>query len=136
MAEEPTGGINFAGDQDDFEERPEEMKEHMMSAFVHNAGLGPHPGKYKGPKHEPTHPKHREGPSESLLQRLREEEYPEMMGMEQGQAKPPTPPEEALPPQPPIGGKGGKPGSKPPSQGTPTAIGHAAVAQPPPAGEF
>ena len=28
---------------------PKEMTDHMFATFVHNAGLGPHPGKYNGP---------------------------------------------------------------------------------------
>jgi hypothetical protein len=29
---------------------PKEMTDHMFTTFVHNAGLGPHPGKYAGPQ--------------------------------------------------------------------------------------
>lgn len=29
---------------------PKEMTDHMFATFVHNAGLGPHPGKYTGPQ--------------------------------------------------------------------------------------
>jgi hypothetical protein len=29
---------------------PKEMADHMLAAFAHNAGLGPHPGKYTGPQ--------------------------------------------------------------------------------------
>ncbi len=40
--------------QDDDEDRqhealPEEAKDHMWAAFKHKAGIGPHPGLYKGP---------------------------------------------------------------------------------------
>jgi hypothetical protein len=131
---DPTQEIRF---QDDEEMEPE-VRHHILDAAAHHAGHGPHPG-HKKRHHqirENEDQQDREEPTEGTLQRLREEEYPEMMGMEQGQQKGPVPPSEALPAQPPISGKGGKPGPKPPSQGTPAAIGHAAVAQPPPAGEF
>jgi hypothetical protein len=39
--------IGFQGGDDD--EMPPEMKAHMLAAFTHEAGLGPHPGMYKGP---------------------------------------------------------------------------------------
>lgn len=39
--------IGFGGGDDD--DMPPEMREHMLAAFAHHAGLGPHPGKYKGP---------------------------------------------------------------------------------------
>jgi hypothetical protein len=38
----------FPGDQEDFDEAPQEFKDHMADAFAHKAGLGPHPGKYQG----------------------------------------------------------------------------------------
>jgi len=40
--------IGFQGGGDD-DEMPPEMKAHMLAAFAHKAGLGPHPGMYKGP---------------------------------------------------------------------------------------
>lgn len=41
--------IFFPGDQEDFDDHPQEFKDHMAKAFEHKAGLGPHPGKYQGP---------------------------------------------------------------------------------------
>jgi hypothetical protein len=43
-------------DEDDM---PSELKDHMLAAFAHEAGLGPHPGMYKGPprrKRKPGEP--------------------------------------------------------------------------------
>jgi hypothetical protein len=39
-------GLQGGSDED---EMPPEMKAHMLAAFAHHAGLGPHPGMYKGP---------------------------------------------------------------------------------------
>jgi hypothetical protein len=36
-------------DEEEFDAMPDEAKDHMWAAFAHSAGLGPHPGKYKGP---------------------------------------------------------------------------------------
>ena|SRR5262249_17946648 len=36
-------------EQDEFDALPEEFKEHLWKAFIHKAGFGPHPGKYRGP---------------------------------------------------------------------------------------
>ena len=36
--------------QAQYDELPPEAIDHMIAAFKHKAGLGPHPGKYKGPK--------------------------------------------------------------------------------------
>lgn len=137
MAEEKQpehlGGMVFMGDQDEWEAMPQAMRDHMWAAMMHKAGLGPHPGKYKGPKHEPDEEdvvQHSADPTEGELARLREEmEAPP-------EEKGPTPPEEALPPQPPLQGGGGKPAPKPPSKGTPAALGQEAVQPPPPQGEF
>lgn len=136
MAEEydPAQEIGFEGD----EEAPAAHRHHIFDAAAHQAGHAPHPGKPKQPRHTiREHPDQldRPVPTESDLARLREEmEYGEQLGAQQGQ-KPPVPPEEALPPQPPLSGGKGKE-AKPPSAGTPTAIGQATVAPPPPAGEF
>jgi hypothetical protein len=106
-------------DQNEFDKQPSGWHDHLEKAFLHHTGHGRHPGQYKGP---------------SLAQLRQEMEYPQQMSEQQGELQP-TPPEEALPPQPPLQGGKSRP-SKPPSKGTPTAIGEAAVEKPPPAGEF
>jgi hypothetical protein len=35
--------------QEEYDNLPEEMRDHLWKAMLHNAGLGPDPGKYKGP---------------------------------------------------------------------------------------
>jgi hypothetical protein len=37
-------------DEEDFDAIPDDVKDHMWAAFAHAAGVGPHPGIYKGPK--------------------------------------------------------------------------------------
>lgn len=44
----PSAMMFFAGDQEDWDDQPQEFKDHMLKAFVHKAGLGPHPGEYQG----------------------------------------------------------------------------------------
>jgi hypothetical protein len=127
---DPTSEIGFEGD----EEMPKEFREHLFDAVAHHAGHGKHPGKYKGSPHhirEDEDQLDRPAPTPVDLARLREE----MEGDEEP-PKGPTPPAEALPPQPPLrGGDKGK-GEKPPSGGTPVEIGQKTVAPPPPGGEF
>ena len=41
------------GNQDHFDHAPDELKDHLVQAFVHAAGKGKHPGKYAGPQPEP-----------------------------------------------------------------------------------
>lgn len=36
--------------QDHYDAMPQEMKDHLWAALLHEAGMGPHPGKYKGPE--------------------------------------------------------------------------------------
>jgi hypothetical protein len=36
-------------DEEEHDALPDEVKDHMWAAFAHAAGLGRHPGKYKGP---------------------------------------------------------------------------------------
>lgn len=62
-------GIGF---QDpDQEDMPSAMKDHWIAAFKHKAGMGPHPGAYKGPKHPPADP---DQPTESNMDSARQEE--------------------------------------------------------------
>jgi hypothetical protein len=35
--------------QGEFDAMPEEIHDHLIAAIAHKAGLGPDPGKYKGP---------------------------------------------------------------------------------------
>lgn len=58
------------GNQDHFDNAPEEMKDHLMAAFLHKAGKGSHPGKYAGPQ---PHPPSEEAITEGDLQRAHEE---------------------------------------------------------------
>jgi hypothetical protein len=37
-------------EDEEFDAMPDELKDHMWAAFAHKAGVGPHPGIYKGPK--------------------------------------------------------------------------------------
>jgi hypothetical protein len=60
--------IGFQGGDDD--EMPPEMKDHMLAAFAHKAGLGPHPGIYKGP---PRRKRDRDEPTDTDMQRAAEE---------------------------------------------------------------
>lgn len=62
--------MGFQGGGDDEGEMPPEMKAHMLAAFAHEAGVGPHPGMYKGP------PRKRRDPDEITdtdMQRAEEE---------------------------------------------------------------
>jgi hypothetical protein len=117
----------YSSDQDEWDQMPEEKKEHFTKAMVHQAGLGPHPGKYQGPEQGPAS----DGVSESALARAHMQE---MGPPEQTPPQGPLPPQEAVAQPMPQGGK--KQGSKPPTQGTPTAIGAAAVKPPEPEGGF
>jgi hypothetical protein len=70
MSDDDDQNIGF---QDpDEEDMPSEMKDHMLAAFAHGAGLGPHPGKYKGPtKRKDAEP---DEPTETDLDNARQEE--------------------------------------------------------------
>lgn len=140
MPQEPSDSINYPGDQDDHDDAPPEYKEHLEKAFEHKAGLGPHPGKFRGPGHELRHGPAREErsePSEGDLARLIEEEHPgetqELLAKRE--ATEPGPAQETLQ-QPPRGGGAKQQSQKPPSRGTPAALGQQAAAPEPPAGEF
>jgi hypothetical protein len=140
MAQEPADSINYPGDQDDFGDAPPGYKDHLEKAFVHKAGLGPHPGKYQGPPHEIRHGPAREDrqePTEGDIARLIEEEHPgetqELLAKRE--AVQPGPAQETLE-QPPRGGGSKGQSQKPPGRGTPAALGQQAVAPEPPAGEF
>jgi hypothetical protein len=61
--------IGFQGGDDD--EMPPEMKDHMLAAFAHKAGLGPHPGMYKGPPRRKR--ADRNEPTDTDMQRAAEE---------------------------------------------------------------
>src|SRR5215475_2116056 len=130
--------MNFPGDQEDWEAMPPEMREHLWKAYQHKAGLGPHPGKYKGPDFEYRNEEgdERDEPTEGGdLARLREEQETgeeELHQQEEQRENTPTPPQEALPSQPPLQG-GKKHGPAKPSSGTPAAIGQQIVQPPPPA---
>jgi hypothetical protein len=143
MPEEPESSIQFTGDQDDHEASPPGYQEHLERAFVHKAGLGPHPGRYRGARHEIRHGparEEREDPQEGDIQRLIAEEHPgeaqQQLAARQAESQP-SPPQETLE-QPPSqgGGGGGGGGGGKTGGGTPAAIGAQTVAQPPPAGEF
>jgi hypothetical protein len=118
--------IMFSGDQDDYDALPSEMKEHMTDAIAHMAGVGPHPGKYRGPKPEGRDP---EELTESELAGQYLREHPSTP------AQPPAqlPPQEAVtqPPQQ----KGGRPPAQPHGE-TPVATGAAAVKPQEPEGNF
>lgn len=120
--------LNFEGDQDQFDRMPEEWKDHYLKAIVHKAGLGPHPGIYKGP----NKPIETEEPTEAELANARlAEQGPAQMAQPGG----PLPPQEAVPQPAPGGGKKQKP-SAPPHGTTPTGIAEQAVQPEPPAGQF
>lgn len=137
---DPAQEINFEGDQDDWDEAPEEMKDHMLAAFAHKAGHGRHPGHGPHEHHirEGDEQLERQAPTESHLRSLIEEEHPgeaqELLAKRQAAGEP-TPAQETMeqPPRAPAGRQGA---AKPPSKGTPAAIGHETVQEPPPAGEF
>lgn len=40
-------------EESEFDALSDEVKDHMWAAFAHKAGVGPHPGIYKGPKGKP-----------------------------------------------------------------------------------
>ena len=55
-APQPESEICFGDEQDEFDALPEEYREHLWKAFIQKAGLGPHPGKYRGPAVDPDPP--------------------------------------------------------------------------------
>jgi hypothetical protein len=119
--------INFEGDQDQFDQMPEEWKDHLMKAVVHKAGLGPHPGIYKGP----TRPMNTGEPTEAELASERvQEQGPAPMMPEGG----PLPPQESL--EQPSPGQGKKKEPSAPHGTTPVALGQQAVQPEPPEGQF
>lgn len=67
MSDEPMIGFGGGDDEDDM---PPEMKAHMLAAFAHKAGLGPHPGMYQGP---PRRKRVSDEPSDTDMQRAAEE---------------------------------------------------------------
>jgi hypothetical protein len=109
--------IASSKDQDEFDKQPPEWHEHLTKALLHHTGHGEHPGLYS--------------PLKELAEEMGGTPDESELAKEQ-----PTPPPEAMPPQPPPGGGKGRGGGKPPSQGTPTAIGESVVAPRPPEGEF
>lgn len=118
--------INFEGDQDQFDRMPEEWKDHFMKAVVHKAGLGPHPGIYKGP----TKPIDTGEPTEAELASERIQEQGPAPELPPGG---PLPPQEAV--QQPTPGKAKKPSAAPHGT-TPVALGEQAVQPEPPEGQF
>lgn len=133
---EPEPQITFHGDQDDWDKAPPEWKEHVEKAFLHKAGLGAHPGKYKGPQHQIRFDQDRnvhQYPTESDLARQRfEEEGPPTAAPARG----PLPPQESVQQPAPAGGGKKQAPSKPPSGTTPTGLGAAAVKPEEPQGNF
>lgn len=127
--------MTFQGDQDDWDKTPSTYKDHLTRSFLHAAGLGEHPGKYQGPKHEIRYDQDRnvhEYPTESDLAHQRFEEGLPAPPMPPG----PVPPQETISqPQPGGGKKQGKPG-KPPAGTTPAGLGEKAVEPPTPQGEY
>jgi hypothetical protein len=121
--------INFEGDQERFETHHQDERDHFVRAMEHHAGLGPDPGKYRGPG--PTEPVEREDTSEALAAEYLRETGPPGPPPPQG---PVPPPEQVQQPMPGGGKKQGK--QKPPSGTTPTAIGAQTVKPPEPEGEF
>lgn len=111
----PSDEIQF--DEKDHSHYTPEAQDHFFKAVTHHAGHGPHPGVYS--------------PLKELVEEMEAPPSSEELAKEQ-----PTPPEEALGPQPPISGGKGDHSAKPPSAGTPAAIGHEATAAPPSEGEF
>jgi hypothetical protein len=75
--------IGFQGG-DDEDEMPPEMKAHMLAAFAHHAGLGPHPGKYKGPPRKKRDP---DEPTDTDMQRAQEEPLEEASAKKMRQAQ-------------------------------------------------
>lgn len=69
------------GNQDHFDNAPDEFKEHLTSAFIHAAGKGQHPGKYAGPK--PGRPPE-DAITEADLQRQHEASYTKMRAAQTG----------------------------------------------------
>jgi hypothetical protein len=65
----PEQQIGFQGGDDD-DDMPPEMRDHMLAAFAHKAGLGPHPGMYKGPPRKKRDP---DEPTDTDMQRAAEE---------------------------------------------------------------
>ena len=65
--------MSFPGDQEQFEGAPHEWKDHFLAAMKHQAGLGPHPGKYKGPPLQRQEEPDEDEISELDLQHAREE---------------------------------------------------------------
>jgi hypothetical protein len=45
--------LGHPDEQDEWDQLPEEYKDHLKKAVVHAAGKGPHPGKYHGPEPHP-----------------------------------------------------------------------------------
>jgi hypothetical protein len=43
------GNPDLEGAQDNWDELPQEMKDHLFRFLEHKTGFSPHPGKYKGP---------------------------------------------------------------------------------------
>lgn len=119
--------LNFEGDQDQHDRMPEEWKDHFMKAVVHNAGLGPHPGIYKGP----TKPVNTEEPTEAELASERLQEQGPAPMMPPGG---PLPPQEGVQ-QPAPPSKKGKP-SAPPHGTTPVGVAAQVVQPEPPEGQF
>lgn len=121
--------INFEGDQERFEAHHQDERDHLMKALVHHSGLGPNPGKYRGPGPSPL--AEREDTSEALAQEYLREAGPPGAPPPPG----PVPAQETVQQPPPVGGKKqGK--TKPPSGTTPAALGSAAVQPAKPEGEY
>lgn len=120
--------LNFEGDQDRFDNMPEEWKDHLTKALLHKAGLGPNPGIYKGS----NRPRFSEDPTEAdLANAYLQEAGPPGAPPPQG----PVPPQEQV--QQPQAGGGKRQGKqKPPSGTTPTALGAQAVQPEKPEGEY
>lgn len=131
---EPEGQMNFQGDQDDWDKAPPEWKEHVMKAFLHAAGVGPHPGKYSGPQHQIRYDHERDVHEYPTERDLAHEWMQEQGPAQEKQPGGPLPPQEAVQQPAPAGKKKG--GGKPPSGTTPTAIGAAAVKPEEPEGGF
>ena len=83
------------GNQDHFDNAPDEFKDHLTSAFIHAAGKGQHPGKYTGPKPEPPP---EDAITEGDLQRQHEAGYGKMHAAQTGGSEGlgPTEAEQAL----------------------------------------
>lgn len=131
---EPEPQITFQGDQDDWDKAPPEWKEHVTKAMMHAAGVGPHPGKYKGPHHQIRYDHERdvhEYPTESDLAHERFQETGPAPELPPGG---PLPPQEAV--DQPGGGKGKKQPSAKPHGQTPVATAEQVVQPEPPQGGF